>query len=110
MSWLPVEVYQGQPAATETTMTTVASGKQLVVKEFVICNTDTVARTLTVHVRRGGVAAGIANRIMSVLSMDAGKTVYFPCSIVVAATGVLSGVASVAATITVTVSGEERTI
>lgn len=105
--FLPIEVYQGQPAATETTMYTVPAGRQLVVKEFVICNTDTSARTITIHVRRGGVAADVTRRILSARSIPAGETVYFPCSVVMGAGSILSGLSSAAGFITVTVSGEE---
>lgn len=108
--WFPVEVYQAQPDTSETTMHTVAAGKQLVIKELVLCNTDSSDRTITIHVRRGGVAAGAARRICSALTIEAGKTVYFPCSIVLNAGGILSGLASSANTITVTVSGEERSV
>jgi len=107
--WTPVEVYQGQPALTETTMYTVPAGRQLVVKEFIICNTDTVERTLTINARRGGAAAGVTRRILHNTPVPPGLPVYFPCSMVMAAGGILSGLSSVA-TITVTVSGEERTV
>ena len=108
--WAPIEVYQGQPGTAESTMYTVAAGRQLVLKEFTICNVDTVERTITIHVRRGGVAAGVAHRILSARRVPAGDTIYFPLSCVLNAGGILSGLASVAGTITVTVSGEERTL
>ena len=107
--WFPMELYQGQPDTTETVMYTVPANRQLVIKEFVICNTSAVDLTITIHIRRAAAVAAVDRRIMSALVIPANATVYFPCSIVLNTTGIISGLASVA-NLTVTVSGEERII
>ncbi|GAV24820.1 hypothetical protein ciss_07530 [Carboxydothermus islandicus] len=108
--WTPIEIYQGQPGTAETTFATVPSGKQWVIKEIILCNTTTTDRTITIHVRRGGAAANVTCRIASSLTVKANETIYWPCSIVLNAGGVLSGFASAASAITVTISGEERVV
>lgn len=106
---IPTELYQGQPAATETVMYTVPAGppaQRLLGVELVLCNTDSVARAITIHWRRGGVAAAVTNRILSARLLDANATIIVnPSGTVLAAGGIISGFASVAGTITVTLSG-----
>lgn len=108
--WTPIEVYQGQPGTAETTFATVPAGRQWVIKEFVLCNTTATGRTVTVHVRRGGAAADATRRVISAMTVAADSTVYFPCSIVLNTGGIISGLVSVASTITITVSAEERVV
>jgi len=108
--WFPVEVYQGQLGTTETVMYAVSTGRQLVVKEFIICNTSLLELTVTLYVRRGGSAMGPARMILSNKVIPSGETIYFPCSLVVNAGGIISGTASAINSITTTVSGEEAVL
>ena len=108
--WTPLEIYQGQPGTAETTFATVPASRQWVVKEIVLCNATATDATVTIHARRGGAAADATRRIASALTVKANETIYWPCSIVLNTGGILSGLASAATAITVTISGEERVV
>ena len=103
---VPTELYQGQPASTETTMYTVPAGQRLIGTEIILCNTTSIVRTITLHWRRGGVAAGVANRILSGREVGANSSIIISLgSTMLGAGGIISGLASVSGTITVTISG-----
>jgi len=104
------KLYQGQLAATETTLATVGSGKKWIILHFMIANTDTVSHTFGLSRVPNGGSAGNANRIISTdTSIDAGDSISFGDLFIVMDTAgdFLSGIADEASKLTVTISGCE---
>ena len=91
-----------QLGTTTTTIVTAASGYANILKQIVICNTDTVDRTVTLAV---GTAATASNRLMSALPIGANDTIVFDTAIVLAAGETLQGLSDTASKVTVTVVG-----
>jgi hypothetical protein len=105
-----VEARLGGPVqlgATTTTICTAATGFAEVLKQIVICNTDTVDRTVTLAV---GSAATAANRLMSGLPIGANDTIVFDTAVVLAAGETLEGLSDTADKVTVTVVGWEKQV
>lgn len=103
-----VEARLGGPTqlgTTTTTICTAATGYAEILKQIVICNTDTVDRTVTLAV---GSAATAANRLMSSLPIGANDTIVFDTAIVLAAGETLQGLSDTASKVTVTVVGWEK--
>lgn len=95
-----------QLGTTTTTIVTAAASHTYVLKQIVICNTDTVDRTVTLAI---GSAATAANRLMSTLPIGANDTIVFDTAIVLAAGETLQGLADTASKVTVTVVGWDKT-
>jgi hypothetical protein len=103
-----VEARLGGPTqlgTTTTTICTAATGFAEILKQIVICNTDTVDRTVTLAV---GSAATAANLLMSALPIGANDTIVFDTAIVLAAGETLQGLSDTADKVTVTVVGWEK--
>ena len=96
-----------QLGTTTTTIVTAAAGYADIVKQIVICNTDTVDRTVTLAI---GSAATAANRLMSNLPIGANDTIVFDTAIVLAAGETLQGLSDTASKVTVTVVGWEKQV
>lgn len=94
-----------QLGTTTTTICTAATGYAEILKQIVICNTDTVDRTVTLAI---GSAATAANRLMSNLPIGANDTIVFDTAIVLAAGETLQGLSDTASKVTVTVIGWEK--
>jgi len=94
-----------QLGTTTTTICTAAAGYAEVIKQIIICNTDTVDRTVTLSI---GTAATAANRLMSALPIGANDIMVFDTAIVLAAGETLQGLADVASVVNVTVVGWEK--
>ena len=94
-----------QLGTTTTTIVTAATGYADILKQIVICNTDTVDRTVTLAI---GSAATAANRLMSNLPIGANDTIVFDTAIVLAAGETLQGLSETASKVTVTVVGWEK--
>ena len=94
-----------QLGTTTTTIVTAATGYADIIKQIVICNTDTVDRTVTLAI---GSAATAANRLMSNLPIGANDTIVFDTAIVLAAGETLQGLSDTASKVTVTVVGWEK--
>lgn len=99
------------PAAAVTSATDDSTGRYVVptstttiVKQILLCNTDSSARTVIVAV---GTTATAANRILSDLTISANETVSFNCSLVMTAGEKLFFTAS-ATSVTITVNGIEE--
>jgi len=90
--------YYTVPAATVT-----------IIKEFVLCNTDSAARTIDAHVIPSAGSAVVANQIFQDLTLQAGETKIFSLSQVLPAGSFLQASASVAAVVSMNVSGVEIT-
>jgi hypothetical protein len=94
-----------QLGTTTTTICTAAAGYAEVIKQIIICNTDTVDRTVTLSI---GTAATAANRLMSALPIGANDIMVFDTAIVLAAGETLQGLADVASVVNVTAVGWEK--
>jgi len=103
--------YLTNAAATYYTSPFTAATNGIVrVTGFVFCNTDTVARTITLHnVPSGGAAAG-SNKIIAEASIPA-NTTWFKNNEnglwIIPAAGFLAALADVTSKITLTLYGEE---
>ena len=94
-----------QLGTTTTTICTAASGRTEVIKQIIICNTDTADRTVTLSI---GSAATAANRIMSAVPIGANDIMVFDTALVLAATETLQGLSDVANMVNVTAIGWEK--
>jgi hypothetical protein len=94
-----------QLGTTTTTICTAASGRTEVIKQIIICNTDTVDRTVTLAI---GSAATAANRIMSAVPIGANDIMVFDTALVLAATETLQGLSDASNVVNVTAIGWEK--
>jgi hypothetical protein len=94
-----------QLGTTTTTIATAATGYAEVIKQIIICNTDTVDRTVTLAV---GSAATASNRIMSALPIGANDVIVWDTALVLAAGESLQGLSDTASKVNVTVVGWEK--
>jgi len=94
-----------QLGTTTTTICTAAAGRTEVIKQIIICNTDTADRTVTLAI---GSAATAANRIMSALPIGANDIMVFDTALVLAATETLQGLSDSASVVNVTAIGWEK--
>ena len=93
--------------ATSTTLLyTVPASTKTVLKEIVLCNTDTVARTVTIY---AGTGTATANIIINALTVNPNETKFVTLSTVLNATDIISGGASTVAVVSCTISGVEVT-
>lgn len=95
-----------QLGTSTTTICTAGSGITEVIKQIIICNTDTVDRTVTLAV---GSAATAANRIVSALPIGANDVIILDTALVLLTTETLQGLSDTASKVTVTVVGWEKT-
>jgi hypothetical protein len=94
-----------QLGTTTTVIVTAATGYADIIKQIIICNTDTIDRTVTLAI---GSAATAANRLMSALPIGANDLMVFDTAIVLAAGETLQGLSDTAAKVTVTAVGWEK--
>ena len=94
-----------QLGTTTTTICTAATGYDEIIKQIIICNTDTIDRTVTLAI---GSAATAANRLMSALPIGANDLMVFDTAIVLNAGETLQGLSDTAAKVTVTAVGWEK--
>lgn len=97
------------PVALSATTTTslygpVAASTKAIIKEIVLCNTDTVERTVTMQV---GSATGVANRILNSYSVPANGTAIITLSTVLVTGDSITGGASSASVVSCNISGVE---
>lgn len=104
MSYTPTKLYQGQLATAETTLFT-ATGNGAILKEVLVCNTDTAARTFSLSNVPSGGTAGTGNRLLATVSLSAGQTLIFSFSTVLNSGDFISGLASNGAVVNLTISG-----
>lgn len=91
-------------ATTTTALYTVPASTKTIVKEILLCNTDTVARTVTMFFGSGTAAD---NTILSAITLQAGETRFVTLSSVLIAADKISGGASSASVVSCTISGVE---
>ena len=77
----------------------------VIVKQIIICNTDTVDRTVTLAI---GTAATAANRIMSTLPIGANDVMIWDTALVLLTTETLQGLSDTASKITITCVGIDK--
>jgi hypothetical protein len=94
-----------QLGTTTTVIATAAAGYADIIKQIIICNTDTIDRTVTLAI---GSAATAANRLMSALPIGANDLMVFDTAIVLAAGETLQGLSDTADKVTVTAVGWEK--
>lgn len=92
-------------ATTTTTLYTVPASTKAIVKEILLCNTDTSQRTVTMFV---GSTSAAANTILSALPLAPGETKFVTLSTVLVAADKISGGASSASVVACTISGIEE--
>lgn len=95
-----------QLGTSTTTICTAGTGITEVIKQIIICNTDTVDRTVTLAI---GSAATAANRILSALPIGANDVIILDTALVLLTTETLQGLSDAASKVTVTVVGWEKT-
>lgn len=95
-----------QLGTSTTTICTAGAGVTEIIKQIVVCNTDTVDRTFTLAI---GSAATAANRLFSNTPIAANDSIIFDTAIVLAATETLQGLSDTASKVTVTAFGWEKT-
>jgi len=91
---------------TTTTIATASAGVTEVVKQLLICNTDTIERTFSLAV---GTAATATNRFFSSMPIGANDTIVLDTAIVLAPTETLQGLADTANKVVVIAIGWEKT-
>lgn len=95
-----------QLGTSTTTICTAGAGITEVIKQIIICNTDTVDRTVTLSI---GSAATAANRILSALPIGANDVIILDTALVLLTTETLQGLSDTASKVNVTVVGWEKT-
>ena len=96
-----------QLGTTTTTICTAASGYNEVIKQIIICNTDTVERTFSLSI---GTAATAANHLFSTMPIGANDTIILDTALVLGALETLQGLADTASKVNVTVVGWEKQV
>ena len=91
---------------TSTTLCTVTVGHTFVVKQIIICNTDTVDRTVTLAI---GSATDATKRIMSALPIGANDLMIWDTALVLLTLETLTGLSDTANKVNVTVVGWDKT-
>ena len=94
-----------QLGTTTTTICTAATGYTEVIKQVIICNTDTADRTVTLAI---GSAATASNRVLSALPIGANDIIVWDTALVLTAGETLQGLSDTASKVNVTVVGWEK--
>lgn len=104
---VPTVLYRGQPAATTTTLYTVANttGKYAIVKNILICNTTGATATLSLASVASGGSESDANRFVKNASISPYTTDFLDLVLVLGQNESLRATASAAATLTLIISG-----
>jgi hypothetical protein len=91
-----------QLGTSTTTVCTVPSGYQYIVKQVIMCNTDLQDRVISLAI---GSAATAANRFVSLLPIAGSDTIVLDTGIVINAGETIQGISDTAAFVNVTVVG-----
>lgn len=95
-----------QLGTTTTTICTAGAGVTEVIKQLLICNTDTVERTFSLSI---GTSASASNRFFSSMPIGANDTIVLDTALVLSATETLQGLADTANKVVVIALGWEKT-
>ena len=91
------------PLGTSTTVVaTVPSGYQYIVKQVIICNTDTQDRVFSLAI---GTAATLANRFVSVLPVAGSDTIVLDTGIILNAGETIQGLSDTASKVNIVLLG-----
>lgn len=91
-------------AALTTELYAVPALTETIVKEILLCNTDTVSRTVTITMGDG---TAVKNTILKVLTIAPNATKFITLSTVLKALETINGGASAGAVVSCTISGVE---
>ena len=91
-------------ATLTTNLYTVPPSTTTIVKEVLLCNTDTVSRDVTLY---AGDGTAIKNRILDALSVGAGETKFISLSTLLNTADIIAAGASSASVVSITISGVE---
>lgn len=100
-----ITVYHGQLGVASATLYTVPASTKLIVSEINLCNTDAVARTITIRYIPSGGVDDATNNIYQAYSLAAGETVTIGHNTVLEAAYVIKGMASAASVVNIHISG-----
>ena len=87
---------------TTTVVATVPSGYQYIVKQVIICNTDTQDRVLSLAI---GTAATAANRFVSILPVAGSDTIVLDTGIILNAGETIQGLSDTASKVNIVLLG-----
>ena len=87
---------------TTTVVATVPSGYQYIVKQVIICNTDTQDRVLSLAI---GTSATLANRFVSVLPIGGSDTIVLDTGIILNAGETIQGLSDTASKVNIVLLG-----
>ena len=87
---------------TTTVVATVPSGYQYIVKQVIICNTDTQDRVLSLAI---GTAADLAKRFVSVLPIGGSDTIVLDTGIILNAGETIQGLSDTASKVNIVLLG-----
>lgn len=94
-----------QLGLTTGAVITVPASHTYIVKQIVVCNTDTIDRAFSLAI---GSAATASNRMFSTMPIGANDTLVFDTAIVLAAGETLQGLADTTSKVTVTAFGWDK--
>lgn len=97
----------GTLGTSSATLETITAANIGIVKEILFCNTDSVARTITVYFVPSGGSPAVANTVVSARSLAAGETWAMSLSSNLAAGDTVRGLASAASVVSYRVSRAE---
>lgn len=102
-----INLYQGQPGTTNSTLYTVPASTTVKVASIVITNTTSSSATLTLSIVPSGGTAGAANRILAAIAVGGNVTMTLdPISVYMNASDFIAGLQGTSSALTVTISGE----
>lgn len=104
-------LFNGQPAATETTLYTCPAGARATIDAIMVSNTTGTPATITAHLRPGGAAAAAGNAFAQAVSVAANANIDLLAAVEMDGLGmkagdVLSALQGTAAALTVQVEGK----
>jgi hypothetical protein len=94
---------------TAATLYTTPGATTAVIRSITLCNTDSVARTVTLYLIASGGSLGGLNTVLSAFSMAAGETVILDSLFVMMTGDFIQGLASVTNVVSIRVDGSEVT-
>ena len=101
-----VQLYQGQPGTSSSTLYTVPSSTDVKVTEILLCNTTSTSATVTLSAVASGGTAGTTNRLLAALAVAGNETVVIESATYLTTGGFLAALQGTSGAIAVTISGE----
>lgn len=108
MAYIPKQLAQSNVASTsETTVYTVPTGSNCIIKQIVVANVTASAATSSISIVASGGTAGVTNRISEQVSIPANSSITYDLAEVMASGGFISVKQGTASALTTTISGVE---